>query len=297
MIGKCRWCPLTHEWDEALSLVPSCLDFISAWVLVILHDTFIRDSLVDGRCRRLRQALVDKATWWRSVIFSLSGHMFGLAVTSRGDGQSEASRSRSRIDQLLLHWHGHSISDSVADIELMDAILGSDQQAKAAKFLQLQSDNPSQAQACLSAMLSPRLPLQFAIKEAATGRVLQDEDIIQQLDADMLSRSHQAETGYDEFNSEVSNLVLEYRKQARLETASEPQFMISRGEVDEYVDKILKSKASLRFPRAVLSCSSSHVKTLTWALLNLFFALGLVPTSWLREVSPVRKRGPAVVNN
>eukprot|EP00439_Symbiodinium_sp_Y106_P079463 s107_g18.t1 len=145
------------------------------------------------------------------------------------------------------------------------------------------------------------MPLALAVaqsgQEAATGRVLQDEDIIQQLDADMLSRSHQAETAYDEFNSEVSNLVREYRKQARLETASESQFMISRGEVDEYVDKILKSKASLRFPRAVLSCSSSHVKTLTWALLNLFFALGLVPTSWLREVSPVRKRGPAVVNN
>ena len=136
LIGKSRWCALVHEWDAALSLVPGCLDFITAWVLVILHDTLIRDSLVDGRCRKLRQALIDKAVWWRSVIFSLAGHMAGLAITSRADGMSEASRARSRMEQLLLGWHPSSDASSAADLELADAVLGSDQHSKVARFLQ-----------------------------------------------------------------------------------------------------------------------------------------------------------------
>ena len=34
----------------------------------------------------------------------------------------------------------------------------------------------------------------------------------------------------------------------------------------------------------------------TWALLNLVATLGLSPSAWFREVSPIRKKGPGTVS-
>ena len=38
-------------------------------------------------------------------------------------------------------------------------------------------------------------------------------------------------------------------------------------------------------------------RRLCWLLLNLFLALGCVPSAWMREVSSIRKRGPRVVTD
>ena len=58
---------------------------------------------------------------------------------------------------------------------------------------------------------------------------------------------------------------------------------------------ISRHKASLRFPRAALVNENPLGLELCWLLLNLFMALGVVPSAWMREVSFIRKRGPQVV--
>ena len=57
------------------------------------------------------------------------------------------------------------------------------------------------------------------------------------------------------------------------------------------------SKRSLHFPRAAVVADNELLFLLTWALTNLAATLGLVPALWWRELTPIRKEGPEVVND
>ena len=50
-------------------------------------------------------------------------------------------------------------------------------------------------------------------------------------------------------------------------------------------------------PRSVLKAKVLATRLLTWAQVNLIFALGVTPTLWMRECSPIRKKGSGMVRN
>ena len=68
-------------------------------------------------------------------------------------------------------------------------------------------------------------------------------------------------------------------------------------EVSEWIKAIVPNKALLRFPRAAIVASNHEGRRLCYLLLNLFLALAVVPTAWMREICNIRKRGPQVVTD
>ncbi|CAE8690077.1 unnamed protein product, partial [Polarella glacialis] len=57
------------------------------------------------------------------------------------------------------------------------------------------------------------------------------------------------------------------------------------------------SKASVRLPRAAVRANGGPGGWVSWALISLTFVLGIMPSAWLREVAPIRKRGPVIVSD
>ena len=298
LVGRSRWCPHVEDWDGALSMVSSSLAFINDWIAAILEDTFIRDSVASGSQHALRQALIDRVTWWRAALMVMAGHMSGLAVTSRAVGSGAGSDERQQVEQFLLNWFAEHPCEEPSDWqELSDCILGADKRSKVLRLLNLQQENPAKAQAFLSRLLKPKLPLQLAIRDDGTGNVLSDAEVLKTLDSNIRARPLEAETGDEDFTAAVTEQVRLCRRAAQEEVSCEPHLMISQEELDGHINSVLQAKASLRFPRAVLHCNAAPVRRLHCLMLNLFFALGLVPSCWLREISPVRKRGPDVVSD
>lgn len=89
--------------------------------------------------------------------------------------------------------------------------------------------------------------------------------------------------------------TLQERAKARQEAAAEPHLLFVFDVVTKYIQVISSHKASLRFPRAVVQSNNPLGHKLCWLLLNLFMALGVVPTAWRREATFIRKRGPQIV--
>ena len=113
---------------------------------------------------------------------------------------------------------------------------------------------------------------------------------------DLCERPKSAERGFDEVNREVDRLVKQCRAAAMQEAAAEPLELVTQQEVDTWLDAVSVRKASARLPRAAITNASPHGRLLSWALLTMILAFGLVPSIWMREVSPVRKRGPQIVS-
>ena len=68
-------------------------------------------------------------------------------------------------------------------------------------------------------------------------------------------------------------------------------------EVKQWIQSISLRKASVRFPRAAIRNEHPQGHELCWLLLNLFLAFGVVPTTWIREVNFISKRGPQLVTD
>lgn len=85
-IGKCRWSPYVEGWQEAGQSIEHSLNFVGDFILHLLLDTFLRDSVISNHWVRLRQALVDLVVWWRAALLVLAGHLSGLAVTAKPPG-------------------------------------------------------------------------------------------------------------------------------------------------------------------------------------------------------------------
>ena len=174
-VGRTCWQTHCGAWDEALLKIPRAIEFVNFWVSCALQDTFLRDSVVSGKWRKLRQAIVDKAVWWRSVLLCVAGHLAGLAVTVKPHKAAAVP-----FELLLSQWHG--LREESKEAEGVDSDLRlADGAANVARFLSTHAVNPGKAQAILSNLLRPKLPLRLGLLDDSTGLSLSDSAVVQLL--------------------------------------------------------------------------------------------------------------------
>ena len=297
-VGRARWQPCSSNWSEALLGVQHCLKFVISWALMLLHDTFLRDSLVTGQWLKLRQAVVDKVMWWRSVIYCLAGHLSGLAITSKPKPPIPLPFSHFSVDRFLLEWFGSPCDVGSIEFEEYLSQLGHTGSAPLVKrFLDIHSTDPSRAQALLSSLLSPKSAPDIGLLDEASGARLTEAAIVDLLTREVAERPEQAHQGIDAFTDAVTSALGDHYKLAMREVADEPHMWFNFDEVQGWIATLDLSKASMRFPRAAVRNDNLLGQQLSWLLLNLFLALGVTPRAWLREITFIRKRGPQTVTD
>jgi exonuclease III len=296
-IGRAKWKPYSDEWGDALVSIPCCLSFICRWVELLLGDTFLRDSLVIGKWQKLRQAVVDKAVWWRSVVLCLAGHLRGLAVTVK-PSPSGVNMSELSLDKFLLEWYGPQCHGDTIEFEEFLSNLGkAGCSTVVRRFLDCHASDPGRAQAILSMMINPKVATEICLVDGSSGDRASDSTIVHLLTQDVLERPQQAHPGDEVFTEAVNATLQDERAKAHTEAAQEPHMFFELEEVTRWIQNISIHKASLRFPRAAIHNDQPLGRRLCWLLLNLFLALGVVPSAWMREISFIRKRGPQIVTD
>ena len=113
---------------------------------MILRENLLRDSLVDGKWQRLRQAVVDRAVWWRSVVLCLAGHMCGLAVTVKPHSSTYGSQAF-QLKKILLEWYGPQCQSNTIEYEEFVSQVGrAGSPSLVRHFLDSHATDPSRAQ-------------------------------------------------------------------------------------------------------------------------------------------------------
>ena len=140
---------------------------------MILCENLRRDSLVDGRWQRVRQAVVDRAVWWRSVVLCLAGHMCGLAVTVKTHSCTYGPQAF-QLEQFLLEWYGPQCQSNMTEFEEFLSHVGrAGSPSLVRHVLDCHATDPSRAQALLSMLLNPRVATEVNfLHEASGGRPL-----------------------------------------------------------------------------------------------------------------------------
>ena len=296
-VGKTKWAPFSEAWGDAFSSIPRCLSFICFWTQLLLHDTFIRDSLITGKWHKLRQALVDKVVWWRSVVICLVGHLRGLAVTVKPTSTTFRPEESS-LDKFLLEWYGPQCQgDAIQYEEFLSNLGQAGSPAIVRKFLDCHASDPGKAQAILSMMINPKVSTDICLIDGVSGDRASETTVVQLLAQDILNRPQEAHPGDSFFTEAVHETLRAERLKAESEAAQEPHMFFTLTEVKQWIQSVSLRKASVRFPRAVIRNEHPQGHELCWLLLNLFLAFGVVPTAWMREVNFIRKRGPQLVTD
>ena len=134
-IGVSRWNPCVDDWYAALLRFEHSLSFVGSFVLHLLFDTFLRDSVVTSQWRKLRQALVDLVVWWKTVIVVLAGHIGGLAVTSKPMGSSRVLSPKDVATNFVTSWFREAFpANSLHFEEIITEVVGTEDLAKIQGF-------------------------------------------------------------------------------------------------------------------------------------------------------------------
>ena len=87
------------------------------------------------------------------------------------------------------------------------------------------------------------------------------------------------------------------RKEAIKQAGSQAWQQVTQEEVTEVIKQIKTNRRSLRFPREVIKVRAIRNQWCIWALVNMALSLATRSEDWLREISPIRKRGPVTVTS
>ena len=166
-----------------------------------------------------------------------------------------------------------------------------------ASFLRLPRFGSRQSSSHFEHDDQPKVATEICLVDGSSGDRASDSTIVRLLTQDVLERPQQAHPGDEVFTEAVNATLQDERAKAHTEAAQEPHMFFELEEVTRWIQNISIHKASLRFPRAAIHNDQPLGRRLCWLLLNLFLALGVVPSAWMREISFIRKRGPQIVTD
>ena len=90
----------------------------------------------------------------------------------------------------------------------------------------------------------------------------------------------------------VQQEVKRARKEAIQQAGNQVWQQVTQDEVTEVIKQIKTNRRSLRFPREVIKVKTTRNQWCIWSLVNMSLSLATRSEDWLREISPIRKRGP-----
>ena len=283
------------SWEGALQPLHHTLLFIAGWTTLLGRSIHFRQAASRGGMSKLRTALVGLAVWWRSVILALVGHVGNMVHVLL------PSKGRPVRTPVVDDWFDPQPDRSLLEMRLREEStllkhLQLPNQQRIQKHAQLWVQAKSEADGFVSSLLKPKAPVSLALIDAQ-GSMLDPSQALEQLTCDLLARAHGVEPGdpsLDEWIvSEVKAIRVEALSEAFL-TQSDP-FGID--EVRKVIQKMKKNSSALHFPRQVIRSTSQPLLLISWALVNTITSLSTQPSSWFRQVCPIRKSGYGPVRN
>ena len=112
---------------------------------------------------------------------------------------------------------------------------------------------------------------------------------------DVVTRGAQAGPGESSHNAMVKEEVSVARRHARQETTNQIDDPFSLDDVRDVIHASRSSSKTLRLPRTASKNDMLELLWANWGILCLVAVTGLIPSEWVREITPIRKRGPQVV--
>ena len=293
-VGRARW-DNEAEWDSCLAKAPMLLAYLIGWANAVAGNKIIQSWTIGGKMRRTRQALLDRVVWWRAVIYTVCGHLGGAVVVSRHSNNVVTADLASQA------WHtfgGFEHDCSADEIQWKQEVLGHEFLAKSqfkryCKYLELCTVSRGDAESYLSRLLKPKNPVQVCL--IGLDGVKSPAETVNIITKNVLARAEKAGTGDPMVNRWVREQVRDARMVAQVCLSNQLDERISLELVDEVMRTIKGNRSSVRIPRKASKADIEAGRLCVWAVVNLCFSLGLTSTLWLREVAPIRKRGPQVV--
>ena len=286
------------EWHSALAPIKASLGLLAAWGDRAACSIKIKRWVVSGRMRRLRQNILDKAVWWRSVLYVIGGHLGGIAVVrwpaklnpipsqhGRATGPVSAGRMIEAPEILELE-----------DDEAQEEVRAVTRQAHMRKYLQIGKTDRGAAEKYLSNIFKPIKPVKLALQNENTGEAVGLSEAMRAVTQTVVDRAKGSDGDW-KFNRQVRQAVAETRAAARAETLLEEKECYTFEAVQNALRGSGRRQASMRLPRQAAKAQQTEGTHLTWALANLVVNMGLVPSSWMREVTPIRKTGSGPVRD
>ena len=108
-LGNARWLS-SGDWGDALRVVRRSLQFIGGWTGVAMQNSTLTAWTGAGAKRGVRQAILDRAVWWRAVVVTLCGHYGGMVFAS-----GPQPRDRNRHEESLQTWRDLVCGGAVGD--------------------------------------------------------------------------------------------------------------------------------------------------------------------------------------
>ena len=297
--GTSRW-GQGADWESSLSKASVAMLWIAGAAGLAALSPESRNWLRLGSKRKLRQSLLNKLIWFRSVVYTLCGHFGGAVYVTRSRQQSVSMQ-----DELMQFWlaeqdpgRNGSIESELARKDLQTGLAADGQFKTITKFLDLSSRDKGLAQSCLTSILKPKLHIMTGLRDADSGALLTEQQTLELLSRNVVERGNQSFSGDPQFNQWVNRMVKQCRATCLQQVgAQSPSFMIPAAYLVDKLKLINTNKASSRLPRTATANLSLFSLAVTWAMINLIFSWAVLPPSWFRVVAPIRKRGPQIITD
>jgi hypothetical protein len=248
-----------------------------------MRDVTLRQWVVEGARRGTRQRIVDLAFWWRAMVYTMAGHVGGLVKVC--PPRPKAVRVSDQLS--IAAWLGE---ESPSDEEPQSGFTG-----YIARYVNICREDVNAAESYLSNLITPKPPLEVALVDDEQGVRMDRTEVLNKCAAEFAAWADEGGQGDPAFNAYVRRETKRARAAAQAETLCEDVDPFSKGKVDQILKQTNASRRSLRLPRIASRADADAGRSATWALCCLAAVLGLVPSFWLREVAPIRKRGAGVV--
>ena len=289
------------NWEAAMSPFQDIALYMAAWITVLQRSANLRGSTVANKWKGLRATFVNLASWWRTAILILAGHLAGLVVFKDSTRGLNMTPSTATVANWLADGSATNphLSDMEKRLQEESDLFDSCSQANT-KIVQrhaaLWHSDHGQADAFLSRLLNPKFPVTLVLL-SDDGEELSQSTAIATLTKNLLDRAQCKTMGDTSFNRSIAAEVVNHRRQARQEFATLEGDPISLTDVAAVVSASGSHKTALRFPRAALKTKAARFHLLLWAICNIVAVAGILPDLWLREICPVDKRGIGLVRS
>ena len=223
------------DWDSALSALPRSLGIAACWAGAAARSPVLRGWLAAGTRRAARQLIVDHAVWWRAVLYTICGHLGGLAVRAARPAQRPEPATAARARREHAAPAAAALEEAAAEAAAESSALAAGRARNLDRYLRLAAESLGLGDAFLSRLLRPRTPLQLALTDPSTGDRLGPAATLDALLEDVQKRGLAPGPPPPHVHRAVAEEVRRIRAEALQETTEETGDAFSVDEVDAAV--------------------------------------------------------------
>ncbi|CAK0798006.1 unnamed protein product, partial [Prorocentrum cordatum] len=287
--GRVSWTS-GDEWASALESISDLLGALADAVEQAARSTRLRPPWFGGSATRLqRRAVLNNAAWARDATYVLVGRAAGAAKVSRVGTREGRAHPRAPLSPASFPTHE-------AYKSAVETAAWQERRKAAHRYLSLRDTNAGAAERFLTGVFKSSARFDMQLVDESSGAALSTDEVLDAIRRDLCSR---AENDFPQDPAErtrMSSHVAAIRRAGASSGQAGPEQPYSEEEVEAALALLKPGKRTARMCNAAARAKVEEGFRFTRALLNLARALCVTSRLWsLRQFSPIRKSGPAVV--